>query len=164
MEMRSTEDELLALNTLLVSPNGKPARAGQAVSPQRFPRVDEVAFQGGEPGEPTWRQAPRTAVATATSWPAERRVPAASANEVDDEYAGLSEQCAYACRGRGRGPQPPAHCRFVSLFVSNLSPPRPLIRPPACPLRYAGAGASCPGIQFRGCADTVRVLTIPCDF
>ena len=65
MEMRSTEDELLALSTLLASQNGKPARAGQAVSPQRFPRVDEVAFQGGEPGEPTWRQAPRTAVATA---------------------------------------------------------------------------------------------------
>ena len=153
METRSTEDELLALSTLLASPSSKPARAGQAVSPQRFPRVDEATFQGGEPGEVMRRQTPRTAATTTSTkyWPAERgapaRAPAPSADEVNDEYAGLSEYHASACRA-GATPTllSPAHAVPFGDQATAL-PPRPAtLRPASTPV--APAATPCAGTGY----------------
>ena len=151
METRSTEDELLALGSLLASPSSKPARAGQAISPQRFPRVDEVTFQGGEPGGVMRRQAPRTAATTTTTmpakyWPAER---GALADEVNDDYEGRSEYHASACRA-GATPTllSPAHHRGVPFGVLATPILRALLAfdRPSTPRRANGitcAGKGC---------------------
>jgi len=152
METRSTEDELLALSSLLASPSSKPARAGQAISPQRFPRVDEVTFQGGEPGGVMRRQAPRTAATTTTTmpakyWPAER---GALDDEVHDEYEGRSEYHASACRaGATPTPLPSSSSRRPFWCPGNALPPRPASLRPAV--------HSAPRQRYHLCGERVRV-------